>query len=191
MGPSGPSLGDALDACLDGAFRPPPSCSGAKPGSARRIRRRTDAPARARPRTRRRKTNMNHLSRSAAIATWVAQVAAAAILLQTLFFKFTGAEESRFIFSTLGVEPWGRIVSGVLELVAALLLLFPGTAALGAVLAGGIMAGAVLSHLFVLGIEVRGDGGLLFTLALIVLLCSATVTVLRRGQLPLIGCKFA
>jgi len=133
---------------------------------------------------------MMPLSRTAAAATWIAQIAAAAILTQTLFFKFTGAEESRFIFSTLGVEPWGRIASGVLELVAALLLLFPATAATGAVLAGGIMAGAVLSHLFVLGIEVRGDGGLLFALALIVLLCSATVAFLRRGQLPLIGCKF-
>lgn len=131
------------------------------------------------------------LSRTAAVATWIAQIAAAAILLQTLFFKFTGAEESRFIFSTLGVEPWGRIASGVLELVAALLLLFPATAATGAVLAGGIMAGAVLSHVFVLGIEVRGDGGLLFALALAVLLCSATVVCLRRAQLPLIGCKLA
>lgn len=134
---------------------------------------------------------MNHLSRTAAVVTWVAQVAAAAILLQTLFFKFTGAEESRFIFSTLGVEPWGRIASGVFELVAAILLLFPATAATGAVLAGGIMAGAVLSHLFVLGIEVRGDRGLLFALALSVLLCAATVAFLRRGQLPLIGCKLA
>src|SRR5262245_23855033 len=131
------------------------------------------------------------LNRSAAIASWIAQPAPAASLAQTLFLKFTGAEESRYICSTLGVEPWGRIVSGVLELVAALLLVFPVTAAIGATLAGGIMAGAVLSHLFVLGIEVRGDGGLLFALALIVLLCSSTVVFVRRAQLPLIGCKFA
>lgn len=131
------------------------------------------------------------LTRAQLVTSWILQLLAAVILFQTLFFKFTGAEESRFIFSTLGVEPWGRIASGVLELVAALLLLFPTTAAIGATLAGGIMAGAVLSHLFVLGIEVRGDGGLLFALALIVLVCSASVVFLRRAQLPLIGCKLA
>ncbi len=131
------------------------------------------------------------MSRGAAIASWVCQLAAAVILAQTLFFKFTGAEESRFIFSSLGVEPWGRIASGVFELVAALLLLFPATAASGALLAVGIMAGAVLSHVFVLGISVQGDRGLLFALALLVLLCGLVVLFLRRGQLPLIGCKFA
>ncbi len=109
---------------------------------------------------------------------------AAGILGQTLFFKFTAAEESVFIFSTLGVEPWGRIGSGVAELAAALLLLFPGTAALGALLALGIMAGAIVSHLTVLGIEVRGDGGLLFGLALVVAAASAVTLWQHRDELP-------
>lgn len=131
------------------------------------------------------------LTRAAAITSWICQLAAAAILLQTLFFKFTGAEESRFIFATLGVEPWGRIASGVVELVAALLLLFPGTAATGALLSLGVMGGAILAHLFRLGLVVRNDGGLLFVLAVAVFLCAACVAYLRRIELPLIGCKFA
>jgi hypothetical protein len=131
------------------------------------------------------------ITRAAALVSWICQLAAAVILLQTLFFKFTGAEESRFIFSTLGVEPWGRIASGVVELVAAALLLHPRTAAVGGLFALGVMAGAILSHLFVLGIEVKDDGGLLFALALAVFACGALVVWLRRVELPIVGCKFA
>ena len=131
------------------------------------------------------------LTRAAGIVSWICQLAAAVILLQTLFFKFTGAEESRFIFSTLGAEPWGRIASGVVELVAAALLLYPRTAAAGALLAMGVMAGAILAHVFFLGIVVKGDGGLLFALAVAVFLCGALVAYLRRVELPIIGCKFA
>jgi hypothetical protein len=130
------------------------------------------------------------MSKLTSVLAWLCQLAAAAILLQTLFFKFTGAEESRWIFSTLGVEPWGRIASGVVELVAAALLFHPRTAALGALLAAGVMAGAILSHLFVLGISVKNDGGLLFGLAAAVLAASSLVVFLRRAELPLIGCKF-
>lgn len=133
---------------------------------------------------------MTHMSKLELAVSWVLQVAAAAILLQTLFFKFTGAEESVYIFTTLGVEPWGRIGSGVAELVAAVLLLVPATAPLGALMALGVMAGAILSHLTVLGIEVKGDGGLLFGLALVVFLASAIVLFLRRGQLPVVGRYF-
>jgi uncharacterized membrane protein YphA (DoxX/SURF4 family) len=131
------------------------------------------------------------LQRSAAIVSWICQLAAAAILLQTLFFKFSGAEESRHIFATLGVEPWGRIASGVVELVAAVLLLVPRTAALGAALALGTMSGALLAHALFLGLEVQGDGGLLFVLALVVFLCAAAVAWLRRVDLPIVGCKLA
>lgn len=133
---------------------------------------------------------MTHLSKLELAVSWVLQVAAAAILLQTLFFKFTGAEESVYIFSTLGLEPWGRIGSGVAELIAAVLLLVPATAPLGAVMALGVMAGAIASHLTVLGIEVKGDGGLLFGLALVVFFASAIVLYLRRGQLPVVGRYF-
>ena len=133
---------------------------------------------------------MHNLSKTQLGLSWVLQLAAAGILLQTLFFKFTGAAESVYIFTTLGAEPWGRIGSGVVELIASVLLLVPATASLGAMLALGVMAGAILSHLMVLGIEVKGDGGLLFGLALIVFACSATVLTIRRAQLPVVGHYF-
>jgi putative oxidoreductase len=121
------------------------------------------------------------------VLSWALQLTVAAILLQTLYFKFTGAEESVYIFSTLGVEPWGRLASGVVELVAAVLLLVPATAPFGALLTMGLMAGAIGSHLTILGIEVRGDGGLLFGLALTALAGSATVLLIRRAQLPFLS----
>jgi len=134
---------------------------------------------------------MNRLSRTQAGLSWVAQLVVAGILLQTLFFKFTGADESRYIFSTVGqflgiggVEPWGRIGSGVIELVASLLLLIPATAVAGAMLALGVMGGAIASHLVILGLAVQGDGGLLFGLALVAFAGSALVLILRRAQLP-------
>jgi putative oxidoreductase len=120
-------------------------------------------------------------------ASWVLQVIVAGILLQTLVFKFTGAAESVYIFSTLGVEPWGRIGSGVVELVAAILLLVPATVTVGAALALAVIAGAIVSHLTVLGIEVQGDGGLLFFLALTVFVASAAILVMRRGEIRVIG----
>lgn len=133
---------------------------------------------------------MNNLSKVQTVVTWVLQLAAAGILLQTLFFKFTAAEESVYIFSTLGAEPWGRIASGVVELIAALLLLVPATVSVGAILTTGVMGGAIVSHLTVLGIEVKGDGGLLFALALLVFVASAIVLVIRRFQIPVVGRLF-
>ncbi len=127
------------------------------------------------------------LSRGATVVSWICQLTAAVILGQTLFFKFTGAPESVYIFSSLGAEPWGRLGSGALELVAAILLLMPRTAAAGAVLAMGLMAGALMAHLTKLGIEVQGDGGLLFGLAMTTLIASAIVAFLRRSAIPLIG----
>jgi len=131
-----------------------------------------------------------HLSRTQNVASWGLQLLAAGILLQTLFFKFTAAEESVYIFTTLGMEPWGRIGSGVAELLAAAMLLVPATVPTGAVLAMGIMAGAIASHLTVLGIEVKGDGGLLFGLAIAVFVSSANVLLIRRGEIPVVGRYF-
>jgi hypothetical protein len=130
------------------------------------------------------------LTRGATLASWACQLTAAAILGQTLFFKFTGAPESRYIFSTLGIEPWGRIGTGVAELVAVALLLYPKTSVLGAVLAVGLMGGAIMGHLTRLGIEVQGDHGLLFKLALTVMVTSVIVVVLRRRELPIVGDRF-
>jgi hypothetical protein len=111
-----------------------------------------------------------------------ARLVAAGILGQTLFFKFSGAAESRWIFETLGVEPWGRLGTGALEAVAVVLLLLPRTAALGALLATGLMAGAIGSHLTLLGVEVQGDGGLLFALACVTAACGAGVALRRRSE---------
>jgi hypothetical protein len=141
---------------------------------------------------------MHNLTRPQSLASWVLQLAVAGILLQTLFFKFTGAEESVYIFSSVGtflgihaVEPWGRIGSGVIELIASILLLIPATASLGAILTIGTMVGAVVSHLVVLGIEVKGDGGVLFGLAVTALAGSVIILVLRRTQIPVLGRYFA
>jgi uncharacterized membrane protein YphA (DoxX/SURF4 family) len=127
------------------------------------------------------------LTKSQLIASWILQAIVALILLQTLFFKFTGAAESKYIFEKLGLEPWGRIGSGVVELIACILLLHPRTVTLGAMLALGVISGAIVSHLTRLGIVVKDDGGLLFLLALAVFIGSATILVLRRSDVPVIG----
>lgn len=113
---------------------------------------------------------------------WAARIIASLILLQTLYFKFTGASESVYIFSKLGVEPWGRIGSGVVELVAGILLLIPSLSWLGAAIAIGVMSGAILSHLTILGIDIQGDGGYLFALAVIVSICSFIVIILQKDM---------
>jgi len=126
-------------------------------------------------------------SKPTAIVSWTLQALVAVILLQTLFFKFTGAEESVYIFTSVGAEPWGRIGSGVLELIAAAMLLTPALVTYGAILTIGLMAGALLSHLTVLGIAVMGDGGLLFALALICFTGSLVILAIRRATLPVVG----
>jgi uncharacterized membrane protein YphA (DoxX/SURF4 family) len=127
------------------------------------------------------------MTRTQRIVSWLLQIAVAVILFQTLFFKFTGAEESRYIFTQVGAEPWGRIGSGILELVAVILLLIPATVTLGAILALGAASGAILSHLTRLGIVVKDDGGLLFALAVTIFISSAIILILRRAEIPLIG----
>ncbi len=121
------------------------------------------------------------------IIAWICRVAAAVILLQTLFFKFTAAPESVYIFTKVGLEPWGRIGSGVAELIAAILILIPRTTWLGAGLALAVMAGAIFTHLTVLGVVVMNDGGLLFGLALAVAACSVVLLFLQRRRVPIIG----
>ncbi len=123
--------------------------------------------------------------------SWLFQIVAAVILAQTLFFKFSGAEESKFIFTTLGVEPWGRVATGLLELVAVVLLLTPRLAVFGGLFAMGLMAGAILGHLTKLGLVVKDDGGLLFGLAVTVFVAAALVVWLRRFQLPYVGAVLA
>ncbi|MEG0849062.1 DoxX family protein [Flavobacterium plurextorum] len=114
--------------------------------------------------------------------TWILRIIAAAILLQTLFFKFGGAAESIYIFSTLGVEPYGRIGSGIAELIVVILILVPKTTFIGALGGCLIMITAILSHLFILGIEVQNDNGFLFILAIITLICCAGLLYFNKKQ---------
>lgn len=116
------------------------------------------------------------------ILSWVLRIVAAVILLQTLYFKFTAHPESVELFTKLGVEPWGRIGTGVIELITGILLLIPSTVFIGAFLSFGLMFGAILSHLTVIGIESKGDGGKLFTLAIIVFIASLILLILHRKE---------
>jgi len=138
------------------------------------------------------------------VFSWACRIVAAIILLQTLFFKFTGAPESVYIFTKLvafihtyvpfasigTVEVWGRIGSGIMELIAAVLLLTPRFVWAGAILAMAATGGAIVSHLTFLGIEVQGDKGLLFFLAIAVFVTSAIALFLHRMQIPVFGTRF-
>jgi hypothetical protein len=137
--------------------------------------------ARARTRTYR---PAETLTRRQLTASWICRVIAAAIMLETLFFKFTGAPESVFIFSKMGLEPWWRYGQGVWELLASIFLLTPRAPWLGGILTLGAIGAAIISHLTVLGIEIQGDGGLLFGMALVTFTAAFIVTVLHRRQIP-------
>lgn len=117
--------------------------------------------------------------------SWVLRGTAAIILLQTLFYKFTGARESVYIFSTLHAEPWGRIGSGLIELVAGILLLLPRYAVFGSALSVMVAGGAMLSHILFLGVSLPAvdDHGELFGLAVIVFVCSAAALYLHRREI--------
>ena len=116
------------------------------------------------------------------IGTWVLKLIAAYIMLQTLFYKFSASEESVYIFSQLGMEPWGRIGIGILELIASILMLYPRTTFFGSLLAIGLMLGAIGAHFTKLGIVVKNDGGQLFIYALIVLISSIILAFICRND---------
>ena len=133
------------------------------------------------------------MSSTTMIFSWICRIVIAIILLQTLFFKFTGAEESKYIFSTLmgsEYEAYGRIGSGVIELVAAIMILIPSVSWLGALIALGTISGAIFSHLTKLGIVIKDDNGLLFGLAVTVFVLSAILLLIQRKQLPILGHVF-
>lgn len=117
------------------------------------------------------------------IIVWAARIIAAVIMIQTLYFKFSAAEESVYIFSTVGIEPWGRIGTGILELIASVLILINATAWIGALLGLGLMGGAILTHLTILGIEVNDDGGYLFFLATLVAVCCVIVLADNQSRI--------
>ena len=117
------------------------------------------------------------------ILYWCARIIAALIMFQTLFFKFSGAEESVKIFSQLNAEAWGRIGSGVLELISSILILIPTTVWLGSALAIGLMGGAIVSHIAVIGV-LRDDGGQLFFYAVVVFICALYSFWKSKQQVP-------
>jgi len=123
------------------------------------------------------------VSKSLGFICWVFQLFAAIILLQTLYYKFTGAPESIYIFEQLGLEPWGRYASGFVELLAGLLLLVPRLNWLGALLGAMVMSIALYVHFWVLGVEIMGDGGAMFYLASSVWVCCMAVLWIRRGEM--------
>lgn len=116
------------------------------------------------------------------IISLVLRITAAVILLQTLYFKFTGHPESVILFTKLGVEPWGRIGTGIIEYITSILLLLPSTIFIGALLGIGLMSGAILSHLTVIGIASNGDGGQLFILAIIEIILCFAIAILYKQQ---------
>ncbi|MFN0069843.1 MAG: DoxX family protein [Limisphaerales bacterium] len=120
------------------------------------------------------------------VFAWCLQIVSALIMAETLFFKFTAAPESVYIFSTLGMEPYGRIGTGIVELIASILLLIPSLVWLGAGLGLGLMSGAIMSHLTQLGIVVLNDGGRLFIYAMIVFISCCILLILNRKQIPII-----
>lgn len=121
----------------------------------------------------------------------VLRIAVAIILIQTLRFKFTAHPDSIYIFETVGLEPLGRIGIGILELIAGILLLIPKTVWAGATLTLGLIGGAIMMHLTQLGIEVKGDGGVLFYTAVLTFILSAIILFNQRKAIPFIGKKFS
>ncbi len=115
------------------------------------------------------------------------RIIVAVILIQTLRFKFLAHEDSVYIFTKVGLEPYGRIGIGVAELIAGLLILFRKTAWLGATLTIGIIGGAIMMHLTALGIEVRGDGGVLFYTAVLTFVLSLVILLIYRKDIPYLG----
>lgn len=115
------------------------------------------------------------------------RIVVAIILLQTLRFKFTAHPDSVYIFSQVGLEPYGRIIIGILELIAALLIVIPKTVWLGSLLSLGIIVGAIMLHLTKLGIEINGDGGTLFYMAILIFILSFILLWINRKSIPFIG----
>lgn len=116
------------------------------------------------------------------IILWIFRVLAALIMLQTLYFKFSAHPQSVHLFTILGMEPWGRIGTGVLELIASLLILYPRTTGYGAVLGLGLMSGAIFFHLTKLGIKFDGDY-VLFLYAVLTFISCAVLALFYRKEL--------
>jgi putative oxidoreductase len=133
---------------------------------------------------------MKSRTKTETVISWICRIIVVVILLHTLFFQFIGEPESLYVFTKVDMEPWGRYGIGILELIASILLVSSCHCWLGALLALGVMAGAVFSRLIVLGLVVQDDGGLLFGLAITVAICSLVTIVLHRRQIPFVSKRF-
>lgn len=115
---------------------------------------------------------------------WVLRFIPAVIMLQTLYFKFTAHPQSVKLFTILGMEPWGRIGTGVFELIASILLLVNSTTLIGAIMGTGLMCGALFFHLTNSNIGINFDGDpILFIYALITLVCCLSLIIVKRNQI--------
>jgi putative oxidoreductase len=124
------------------------------------------------------------LTRKQHALTWICSLVAAGIMVETLFFKFTGAPESKYIFSKMGTEPWMRWGQGMWELLASVGLMWPRMRWAGGILTVGAMSAAILSHLTWLGFSVQGDHGLLFGMALVTFTSGFIVMMIHRYSIP-------
>lgn len=118
------------------------------------------------------------------------RITVALILIQTLRFKFTAHPDSVYIFETVGMEPYGRIGIGILELIAGIFLLIPKIIWAGALLTLGLIGGAIMMHLTTLGIEVKNDSGTLFITAIVTFVLSGIILLIYKKDIPIIGKKF-
>jgi len=116
------------------------------------------------------------------IVIWILRLVPAIILLQTLYFKFTAHPESVKLFTEIGMEPYGRIGTGILELIASILILIPRFTGYGAILGLIMMTGALYFHLTKIGIYFNGDP-LLFIYAVITFICCAILIFVYKKQL--------
>jgi len=119
----------------------------------------------------------------------IIRIVIAVILIQTLRYKFTAHPDSVYIFEKAGLGDAGRIGSGIVELIAAILILIPRTIWLGALLTLGVISGAIVTHLTKIGIDVNGDGGRLFFMAILIFILSAITLWLHKKEIPFIGSK--
>lgn len=128
-------------------------------------------------------SNQNNMKKYLPLAL---RISVAVILIQTLRFKFLAHPDSVYIFETVGLEPYGRIGIGIIELIAGILLLIKETAWAGALLTIGVIGGAIVMHLTLLGVDIKGDGGLLFGMAVLTFIFSIIIAYIYRKNIPIL-----
>ncbi len=124
------------------------------------------------------------MNNSSKAISWIAQIIAAVIMGQTLFYKFTGHPQTLEIFQEELNMPNGHYIIGALELLACILLILPQSVVYGAILGAGLMTGAIIAHITKLGWE--GERGALGLYAVLTLTSCLVVLIVRRRQIPIV-----